>query len=158
MRHLRRSNERLFKCASGEKRKITREKRTTHSYKVQYEHVLCCPRRVRFLQYELRLDYRQASTGGQRDRNAYSPIERAPDLQPQYWPRPHGRQYPMNWQREIIGSAHERLQISCDLVEICCSSLVIVFKFCCATIKRSPVKTAFDIAGDIGRSTLRRPC
>jgi hypothetical protein len=85
-------------------------------------------------------------------------VERALDLQAQYSPRLHGRQYPMNWQPEIVGSAHERLQISCDLVEICCSSLVIVFKFCCVTIKRIPVKSAFDIAGDIGRSTLRRPC
>ena len=119
----------------GEKNQ-TREKRTTHSHRLLYEFLLCCPRRVRFLQYELRLDYRQASTAGQRGRDAYSPIERASDLQPQYWPRPRGRQYPMYWQREIVGPALERLQICCDLVEICSRGLVIVFKSSCAIFKR----------------------
>jgi hypothetical protein len=158
VRHLRRSYERLFKCASGGRRKIN--PREAHNLFVQtaVQLLLCCPRRVRFLQYELRLDYRQASTGGQRGRDAYSPIERVPDLQPQYWPRPHGRQYPMNWQRKIIGSAPERLQISCDLVEICCGSLVIVFRFSCANFTRIPVTPAIDASGAIGQSTVHKAC
>lgn len=128
-------------CLSAlrEGREKNREKRTTHSYRKLYELQLCCPRRVRFLQYELRLDYRQASTVGQRARGAPIPNKRASDLYCQYWPRPHGRQYPMNRQRELIGPAHERLQICSDLVEICCSALVLVFMFSCAIFKRIPV-------------------
>ena len=88
---------------------------------------------------ELRLGHRPRSTAGQRGRDAHSPIERAFDLQPQYWPRLHGRQYPVNWQQELVGAAHECLQTCCDRVEICCSGLMIVFKSSCAIFKRIPV-------------------